>query len=159
MVKIVHLDANVFVAPQLTEADFPTLAALGIRAIVNNRPDGEAADQLSSTAAEAAARRHGMSYRFLPLTCATITDEEVVESFARVLNTLPAPILFYCRTGTRCATVWTQVAAARIGVSPALQLAARAGFDLEDLREELEEKHGMEQRPAQADSPRGLLVC
>ena len=42
MVKIVELEQGVYVAPQLTEADFAEIAAMGFRAVVDNRPDGEA---------------------------------------------------------------------------------------------------------------------
>ena len=36
-----------FVAPQLVAADFAIAQAAGIRTLINNRPDGEAPDQLS----------------------------------------------------------------------------------------------------------------
>lgn len=157
MLKIAHLDARVFVARQLAEEDFATLAALGIRSVVANLPDGEAADQLSSQAAEAAARRHGMAFSFMPLTSATVTDEDVVAAFAEAMETLPGPILFYCRTGTRSAAVWAQVAAPRLGVSRALELASRAGFDLEDLREEIEEKLAIASRTNGAPQP--CIAC
>jgi len=38
---------NFYVAPQLEPADFAEAAELGIRTVINNRPDGEAPDQLA----------------------------------------------------------------------------------------------------------------
>lgn len=148
MVKIIHLHRGVFVAPQLAAGDFAELKRLGFRSVVNNRPDGEALDQLSSEAAEAAARAQGLAFRYMPLTCTDINDEAVVAAFDRLIEELPQPILFYCRTGTRCATVWVQAAAGRLGVSRSLEIAAQAGYDLDILRDDLIERYG-EDRPAE----------
>ena len=40
MAKIIQLEPDVAVAPQLVEADFAEIAARGFRSVVNNRPDG-----------------------------------------------------------------------------------------------------------------------
>ena len=53
-------------APQLTEADFPAARAAGIKTIINNRPDGEAADQLTDAEARALAQANGLAYVFVP---------------------------------------------------------------------------------------------
>lgn len=150
MVKIIHLHRQIYVAPQLAAADFPELKRLGFRSVVNNRPDGEALDQLSAAAAEAAARRNGLAFRFLPLTYADINDDAVVEAFGKLMDELPGPVLFYCRTGTRCAAVWVQVAAGRLGVPGSLEIAKRAGYDLDVLRDDLMEKFGRAPHAAQA---------
>lgn len=142
MVKIIHLHRHVFVAPQLAAADFAELKRLGFRSVVNNRPDGEALDQLSAAAAAAAAEQHGLAFRFMPLTCTDINDDTVVASFGELMDGLPGPILFYCRTGTRCATVWVQAAAGRLGVDESLAIARRAGYDLDILRDDLITKYG-----------------
>jgi sulfide:quinone oxidoreductase len=137
MAKFIQLETEVFVASQLVEADFAEVSARGFRSVVNNRPDGEAPDQLPNEQAEAAALRHGLEFRFLPVKCVNVTNDDVVTAFAELMDDLPGPILFYCRTGTRCTTLWTQVAAVRLGVARALEIASKAGYDLEILREEL----------------------
>jgi sulfide:quinone oxidoreductase len=137
MARIAQLEPDVFVAWQLIESDFADLAARGFRSMVNNRPDGETPDQLPNAQAEAAAQRHGLHFRFQPVDGVTVTDEDVVDAFARSMAELPRPILFYCRTGTRCAMIWTQVSVGRLGVDKVLETTARAGYDLEDLRENL----------------------
>lgn len=138
MAKIVRLDQAVSVAPQLVESDFAELAARGFRSVVNNRPDGEAADQLPNAEAEALARRHGLEFRYQPVRNVNVTDDDVVAAFGQLMDELPTPILFYCRSGTRCTTLWTQVSAPRLGVDSALQIAREAGYNLEPLRETLE---------------------
>lgn len=137
MVKIIPLEPGLAVAPQLVEADFAEIAARGFRSVVNNRPDGEAPDQLATAQAEAAARRHGLEFRYQPVSSLDATEDDAVGGFARAMEDLPGPILFYCRTGTRCATMWVQAAAPRLGAGEALAAARRAGFDLDFLRDEL----------------------
>lgn len=137
MARIAQLEPDIFVAWQLVESDFADLASRGFRSIVNNRPDGEVPDQLPNAHAEAAARLHGLRFRFQPVNSMTVTDDGVVDTFARLMAELPRPILFYCRTGTRCATVWTQASVCRLGVDKVLEIAAKAGYDLETLRDDL----------------------
>lgn len=148
MPHIIQLEPDLFVGHQLVEADFAELAARGFRSVVNNRPDGEVPDQLPNRQANAAALRYGLAFRYLPVISAKITDDEVVDEFTRLMNDLPRPVLFYCRTGTRCATLWAQVAAQRHGIAKALEIAVEAGYDLEILRETL-----IEQAGARADQP------
>jgi sulfide:quinone oxidoreductase len=136
--KFVQLDDKVSVSPQLVEADFAEAAARGFRSVVNNRPDGEAADQLPNAEAETLARRNGLQFRHQPVRNANVTDDDVVATFGRLMQELPGPILFYCRSGTRCTTLWTQVSAPRLGVDSTLQIARNAGYNLEALRETLE---------------------
>jgi len=55
VVEFIQLEPDIAVAPQLVEADFAEIAARGFRSVVNNRPDGEAPDQLPNAQAAAAA--------------------------------------------------------------------------------------------------------
>ena len=139
MARIAQLEPDIFVAWQLVESDFADLAAGGFRSVVNNRPDGEAPDQLPNAQAEAAAQRHGLHFRFLPVSSVTVTNDDVVDTFACLMADLPRPILFYCRTGTRCTMVWAQASVGRFGVDKVLEIAARAGYDLQVLRDDLVE--------------------
>lgn len=131
------LTADLKVAPQIDLSDVEALAAQGIRALINNRPDGEAAEQPLNTALAEAAQRAGLAYRYLPVTSGQITDDQVA-SFARALDELPRPALAFCRTGTRCTMLWA-LAEARQGRTPdqILRTAAAAGYDLTGLRPRL----------------------
>ena len=140
MVDIIQLEPDIAVAPQLVEADFGEIAARGFRSVVNNRPDGEAPDQLPNAQAAAAARRHGLAFRYQPVKNASAADDDVVSTFARLMDDLPGPILFYCRTGTRCTILWTQAAAPRLGVDKVLSVAHKAGYELDFLRDTLTER-------------------
>lgn len=139
MTAFIEIEPDVFVAPQLVETDFAELAKLGFVSVVNNRPDGEAADQLPSDRAAAVAERHGLNYRYLPVMNMNVIDDDVVEAQARVMERLEGRTLFYCRSGNRCTILWAQTAVARLGVDETIARASRAGFDIEGFREHLEE--------------------
>jgi len=148
MPKIEQVEPDVAVAPQLVEADFAVIAARGYCSVVAIRPDGEAPDQLPSASAATAAKRHGLTFNYLPVSSVAVTEADVIERFARLMDELPAPILFYCGTGTRCMTLWAQAAAPRLGIEPALAVARNAGVDLEVLRDTLAERVGWRRAPA-----------
>ncbi len=137
MVDIKQLEPEVAVARQLIEADFAALAERGFRAVVAVRPDGEAADQLPQAQAAEAAARHGLAFRYHPVTGAKVTEHDSVEIFARLMDDLPGPVLFYCGTGTRCTVLWTQAAAPRLGADAVLAAARDAGHDLDFLHDTL----------------------
>jgi uncharacterized protein (TIGR01244 family) len=135
MARFIQLEAGVFVSPQLTEPDLAEAAARGFRSIVNNRPDGEGEGQMPTETAGATAHRLGLAYLYQPVPNLNVTDNEVVDAFRAALVSLPRPILFYCRSGTRCSILWAQASAAALGVDHVLAVTAGAGYDLQGARE------------------------
>jgi uncharacterized protein (TIGR01244 family) len=131
-----RLTETLSVAGQIAVDDVAVLAAQGFRSLINNRPDGEAAGQPDSAAISAQAIRHGIAYQYLPVISGQVQDAEV-EAFAQALATLPAPTLAFCRTGTRCTTLWALGAVRRQPLEDVLHAAARAGYDLDGLRPRL----------------------
>lgn len=93
------------VSPQIQVADLPEIKAQGFRAIINNRPDGEAPGQPTSDALEAEALRLGLDYTYLPIVPGEMTDHDVVE-FARAVHAADGPVLAFCRTGHRSTRLW-----------------------------------------------------
>ena len=140
MTTIAELEKGVFVASQLSESDFALLPAIGIRSVVANRPDGEADDQLPHPAAQAAARRNGLQFRYQPVESVETTDDSVVADFARLMGELEGPVLFYCRTGNRSSLLWAQAAANRLGVDSVIAAAAKIGCDFEPIRDIIEDR-------------------
>nr|WP_166178720.1 TIGR01244 family sulfur transferase [Altererythrobacter segetis] len=125
-----------FVSPQ----DLPQLAG-AFRTIVNARPDAEEPGQPSSAEIEATARRLGLEYVHIPVVPGQITDDQVA-AFAKALSDKPGPVLAYCKSGTRAASLWALSRAGEHGAEQVLAAAAKAGFDLEALRPRLEAKAG-----------------
>lgn len=94
------------VAPQLGPEHMSAVAAAGYRSVIINRPDFEGGpDQPSSADVSAAAQAAGLEVAYQPVVSGAMTNADV-ERFSELLNTLPAPILAYCRSGTRCTVLY-----------------------------------------------------
>jgi sulfide:quinone oxidoreductase len=93
------------VAPQIAPGDVAEIAALGYRAIMCNRPDGESPGQPSVEDIRAEAERCGLAFAFVPVISGRI-DARNVADFADALAALPTPVLAYCRSGARCQNLW-----------------------------------------------------
>ncbi|MEP6899168.1 MAG: TIGR01244 family sulfur transferase [Rhodanobacter sp.] len=128
------LTEQLSVAAQISPEDMADLAAAGFRSVINNRPDGEARDQPASALLAATAAEHGLDYRYLPVVPGQLSDEAAAD-FADALRNLPAPVLAFCRTGTRSTSIWALQAAG--DADAILGVARQAGYDLASLRPRL----------------------
>lgn len=117
------------VAPQLSAADFAAARAAGFRLVINNRPDGESADQIPSAEAGALAAALGLRYSHIPV--AGVFPLEAVADVAAALAHAGGPVLAYCRSGTRSITLWALAQATQgVAVADILKAARAAGYDL-----------------------------
>lgn len=134
MPDIHTLTDQISVATQIEVTDIDALSAQGFRSVINNRPDGEGDDQPTSAALETAAHKAGLAYRHIPVVSGQLQRSDV-DAFAAALVNLPAPVLAFCRTGTRSSTLWALQAA---GTADAiLETTRAAGYDLAALRPRL----------------------
>lgn len=124
------------VSPQLTAADVGLAASMGFKAIICNRPDQESHDQPDTDDIRAAAERHGLEWRYQPVVSGQITDTDVA-AFHELMNSLRGPVLAFCRTGTRCTTLWALAEAPRLDVDAILKTTAAAGYDLSAQRDRI----------------------
>jgi sulfide:quinone oxidoreductase len=124
------------VASQLDAADVPLIAAEGFRAIVCNRPDGEAAGQPAFGLIEEAARAAGIKVAYQPVPSNAVSDADGA-AFGKLLEELPKPVLAYCRSGTRCTILWALSEAPKQPASQIMLRAIRAGYDLSKLEPRL----------------------
>ena len=123
------ISPDLTVSPQIAAADVAAIKAEGYRSIICNRPDGEGADQPGFEEIEAAARTAGLETRYIPIQAGLVRDEDA-EDFGAALREMPGPVLAYCRTGTRSATLWSL---AQAGVRPIPEILAAtkaAGYDM-----------------------------
>ncbi len=132
---LIHpLSKQLSVTAQIQPADAATLLAQGFRSIINNRPDGEFGDQPSSATLAAAAKQAGLDYRYIPVISGQLQQAHV-QAFTAALTDMPAPVLAFCRTGTRSSTLWALQAP---GTADAiLDTVSAAGYDLSALRPRL----------------------
>jgi len=131
--ETVSLAVGLSVVGRLDGSDIEALARAGVRAIINNRPDGEDQGQLPAAEARRIAEALGLVYHHIPITAATLSRADV-DAFAAALRYAPAPIVAHCRSGTRSALLWA-LARVREGADPLALVAqaARLGIDIASL--------------------------
>ncbi|WRH76647.1 MAG: TIGR01244 family sulfur transferase [Sphingobium sp.] len=125
---------GIYASPQITADQIAEATALGIKLIVNNRPDGEGDDQTPGEEIEAAARAAGMDYVAIPVTHSGFSEPQV-KAMADALDTAQGGVLAYCRSGTRSTLLWALAEASQGGDPDALtNMAAKAGYDVSPIR-------------------------
>jgi sulfide:quinone oxidoreductase len=124
-----RLTPELSVSPQIVPADVPALQAAGYRALICNRPDGEGNDQPLFADIDAAARACGIEARYLPAESGKVSDEQGAD-FGALMAMLPKPVLAYCRTGMRSTTMWALSESGQRPLAGIIDVASRAGFDL-----------------------------
>jgi sulfide:quinone oxidoreductase len=117
------------VAPQIRADEVSAIAAAGFRAVICNRPDGESSDQPCCEDIEAAVKASGMAWRMQPVRSGGVTQADA-DAFGALMAELPKPVLAYCRSGTRCATLWCLSEAGKRPLPDILGRARSAGYDL-----------------------------
>src|SRR5580692_4454931 len=117
------------VAPQIRADDVSAITAAGFRAVICNRPDGEASDQPCCEDIEAAVKASGLAWRMQPVRSGGVTQADA-DAFGALMAELPKPVLAYCRSGTRCATLWSLSEAGRRPLTDIVSRAAAAGYDV-----------------------------
>ena len=125
---------GIYASPQITADQIAEATALGIKLIVNNRPEGEGDDQTPGEEIEAAARAAGMDYVAIPVTHSGFSEPQV-KAMADALDTTQGGVLAYCRSGTRSTLLWALAEASQGGDPDALtNMAAKAGYDVSPIR-------------------------
>ena len=135
--QINRLTPDVAVGPQISEMDVDTIAALGFRSIISNRPDGEAEGQPSFASLSAAAEQHGLQNRHIPIVASQISRQDA-ELFRQALSDLPKPIYAFCRTGTRSTILWALANYETLTVEERIRIAAAHGYDIGAFRSSLQ---------------------
>lgn len=142
MVRIVTLSPDFAVAPQLMAEDFPEVAEQGFKSIIGNRPDGEQPGQLSSADAAQLAKANGLQFRHLPLVMPIVLEEATSDATQELIDTLPKPILAYCRSGTRSAMAWAGALSRTLPVDEVVGRLQAGGYEAAGLADALKERNG-----------------
>ena len=91
---------------QIDPSNLTEIAQHGYKSVINNRPDGEGGpDQPTNASIQAEAERLGLNYVYLPVVPGSFTPAQVQE-MARLLKTLPGPVLAFCRSGARSTNLY-----------------------------------------------------
>jgi uncharacterized protein (TIGR01244 family) len=142
MPDIRRIDDQISVAPQLLPGELTEVAALGFKALINNRPDGEEPGQPSDAEMRQAAEAAGLAYTSIPITHAGFSHPQI-DAMTAALAAADGPVLAYCRSGTRSCNLWA-LAEAKAGGDPdaITDKGAGAGYSLGGLRPMLEALSG-----------------
>jgi sulfide:quinone oxidoreductase len=152
---IKSLTPHLSISPQILASEIQAVAEAGFKAIVCNRPDGEGPDQPSFKEIEAAAIQFGLQAQYLPAETGKVRDEDG-KAFGQLLNTLPGPVLAYCRSGMRSTTMW---ALSQAGVTPLpqiLEASKQVGFDMKPLVQRI--ANGGKTPTNQADASHDVVI-
>lgn len=100
------ITAEFAVAPQLQPEHMQAAAQAGFKSVIINRPDHELdASQPQSDVMIQAAQAAGLAVQYQPVVSGSITWDNI-EEFKQIYQTMPKPILAYCRSGARCANLY-----------------------------------------------------
>ena len=128
------LTDTIFVAPQISASEIEEAKALGVKLVINNRPDHEAPDQPEGAEIEAAARAAGMDYVAIPVTHAGFAPWQI-DAMEKALADADGKVLAFCRSGTRSTFLWALTCARAGDDFGELNAAAtQAGYDLNPIR-------------------------
>lgn len=136
---LIALTDKLFVSPQISVDTVAAAAEQGVSLIVNNRPEGEAPDQVPGETIEAAARSAGMTYAAIPVTHAGFAPWQLDALDAALAGAGEGKALLYCRSGTRSTLLWA-LCRARAGddLDMIARTAAAAGYDVSPIRQVME---------------------
>tara|TARA_R110001599_G_scaffold353512_1_gene593423 strand:+ start:11322 stop:13019 length:1698 start_codon:yes stop_codon:yes gene_type:complete len=147
---IKRLTEQFSVSGQLTTEEVKALAAQGIKSLICNRPDGEAADQPNVAEIQAAADEAGIALAYLPVEPGKFSGKDV-SNFLAALQRLPSPVHAFCRTGTRSVSLWA-LGQRRMGIGSQVLLdtAAAQGYDLSSALATIDDAAAAHQRAPNA---------
>jgi len=130
------LTDDISVASQISAEEVAALAQQGYRSIICNRPDGEWPGQPAFEDIARAAEPLGLIVSFIPVQSGAITEGDV-RAFGEAVKRLPKPVLAYCRSGTRCAALWSLSEIGNRSAEDILMRTEAAGYDMRGVLQSL----------------------
>ncbi|MFS0709299.1 protein tyrosine phosphatase family protein [Brevundimonas phoenicis] len=127
-----RLTTDVWISAQIAPSALAELAeTLGLKQVINNRPDHEEPGQPTSEEIQAAAEATGLEYVWAPVS--GMPNADAVQRVAQALEAT-GPVLMFCRSGMRSAAAWALARRFKGEDAASLrQLALDAGYDLSRL--------------------------
>jgi len=129
--KLQQLTNDIYICDQIELLDIEQFIGLGIKTIINNRPDQEIKMPLSVAVAEKS-KEFGINYYYLPIEPNGYTSNNI-ESITAILNESFKPVIAYCRTGNRSTSLWAKSQQSILGRETVIKKAKKIGFDIEEI--------------------------
>ena len=106
MKPLTRIDEYFSSSPQIDVDDLAEIKAAGFKTVICNRPDGRGWGAHADHALlESTARALGLEFFYLPVVPGQINDSHVSQ-FKTAIETLPGPVLGYCKLGMRAKTLY-----------------------------------------------------
>ncbi|KXO73916.1 bifunctional sulfur transferase/dioxygenase Blh [Brucella anthropi] len=127
---ITAISGKLSVSSQLSREELGSLHRSGFKTLINNRPDGEDADQPGNKVECDASRQYDLSYAFIPVTMSAITEADV-RAFQTAVGKSEGPVFAHCKTGMRSLSLHLigEVLDGRMSVEEVIPFGHRHGFD------------------------------
>ncbi len=138
--NLIYLTPDFAVAPALSAEDFAEAARLGFKSIINNRPDGEQDGQRPAAELSSQAQSEGLGYAHVPANKLELFCDDVVDGMIGAMKSAEGPVLAHCQSGMRSAIVWAAATSRNRPVDDVLEILDKAGFELDFLRDELDQQ-------------------
>lgn len=139
MTEFKRINQQLSVFGQISKNDLLAAQQQGFKTVVNNRPDNESEEQISNAELEQYAKELDLTYFYLPIAPAGISDQEA-QQFEQIFNQQTGPLLAFCRTGNRSTRLWALAQSGTTDSDSLIQQAQTAGYDISSLRERLDAK-------------------
>lgn len=136
-----YLSDRFAVSPQIAPENMAELAEKGFAAVICNRPDEEVDADLCCDGMETAARAAGLSFHRIPVGRDGLSPQMFTQT-TEIIENSPGPVFAYCRSGTRSSYVWAFTMAPTMEADAIIAAAASAGYDLSELRPQLDMMRG-----------------
>jgi len=134
--KFAKINNELTVSDQISIEDLKEIHAQGYKTIFCNRPDHESEGQLDFLSIEKEAQNLGIKAIHQPVIGGQISDDDIAQ-FGCYFEVAQKPVFAYCRTGTRCSTLWALSHAKKLSIDEILTNTQNAGYDLSSLRDRL----------------------
>ncbi|MEE4246532.1 MAG: TIGR01244 family sulfur transferase, partial [Kangiellaceae bacterium] len=105
------------------------LEDIGIKVIINNRPDNEEDNQPLSQELKELAEEAGIEYIHLPANGRDMPSE-TIEQFCQVIDSNPGKIHAFCKTGTRSSILYAHCELRNKNKEEVLPLLKDKGYDV-----------------------------
>jgi uncharacterized protein (TIGR01244 family) len=131
MTAYAKINDTLSIAGQLALEDFPGVASIGFKTVINNRSCAEEPGQPSSAQEAAAAAAAGLGYAHIPVHAASISEQDV-RDMQKALSEAEHPVLAHCRSGTRSLMLYVigEVLDGRMDRNAVIPFGADIGIDL-----------------------------
>jgi len=128
--KIKCMKEDHYISGQIDVTDIDEFAHFGIKLIINNRPDNEEFNQVSSELLREKAQNLGIKFVNIPFTSDTLNKQKV-KDFSSIIKGNKEKVLFFCRSGARSSIIWGLASVLYLGedINGCMKCIDNAGYD------------------------------